>query len=139
MDQGRARILVIDDDPKMGSVLRRALLPEHDVVVLTSAQEALDLVADGESFDLILCDLMLPGVDGVAFHERLGVLAPEMTGGFVIMTGGAVTQRGQALLARGDVPRLEKPFGIEELRRVVREHRLGGVRAPAGRASPRST
>ena len=122
MDQRRGRVLVVDDEPRMARVLRRALAPEHDVIALTSAAEALAVVAAGEGFDLILCDLVMPGMDGMVFYERVRSIAPGLTEHFVIMTGGAFTLRAKAFLNAVAVPRLDKPFALDELRRVVREH-----------------
>ena len=67
----------------------RVLASEHDVLVLPSAREALDRIAGGERFDLVLCDLMLPGVTGMAFHERVRSVAPDLLERIVIITGGA--------------------------------------------------
>ncbi len=118
-DRQRARLLVVDDDAKLANVIRRTLSPEHDVVALTSGEEALGRIAAGESFDLILCDLLMPGVDGVAFYERLDSVAPAMRRRVMMMTGGAFTLRTLSFLEEVAVPRLEKPFDITTLRRVV--------------------
>jgi CheY-like chemotaxis protein len=117
----RTRILVVDDEPKLGAVIAHILAPEHDVLVLTSAQEALDRIAGGEHFDLILCDLFMPHVDGVRFHECVSSIAPALVERIVIMTAGAFTQRTVAFLDRPSVCRLDKPFEPAQLRRLVRE------------------
>jgi DNA-binding NtrC family response regulator len=129
MDEQRRRVLVIDDEVKFGSLVARALVPEHEVVVLASAKEALDHIARGERFDLVLCDLMLPGVSGVDFHERVGSMAPELAERIVFVTGGAYSQRAVAFLERADIRHLEKPFpSLAGFRAVVQEHlqRVGG-------------
>jgi len=58
-----------------GRLLRRVLEREYDVLVMTSAREALDQIGVGKPFDLILCDLMMPGLTGMDFHERLEPIA----------------------------------------------------------------
>jgi CheY-like chemotaxis protein len=121
MDGKRARILVLDDEPKLAHAIRRTLAPEYDVLVLTSASEALDRIADGEGFDLIVCDLSMPTMDGVAFFERVASFAPKLAERIIIMTGGAFTERTTRFLARTSVLRLEKPFEPAHLRRVVQE------------------
>ena len=121
MQPQRARVLVVDDEAKLGKVIARTLAPEHDVLVLTSAQEALDRIVAGERFDLILSDLCMPGVDGMAFYERVRSVAPELVEHIIIMTGGAFTERTVAFLDRTRIPRLEKPFEPGDLRRLMRE------------------
>jgi len=127
----RARVLIIDDDQKLGRILARALAREHEVTVMTSAREALARIEAGDRFDLILCDLMMPGVGGEDFYERVGVVAPELVECVVIMTGGAYTPKAVAFLERASIRRLEKPFQLAELLEAVREHlsRLDGGRS----------
>jgi CheY-like chemotaxis protein len=121
MEPRRARVLVIDDEPKLGHVIARTLAPEYDVLVLTRAQEALDRICAGQRFELILCDLAMPGVDGTAFYERIRSVAPDLAERIVIMTGGAFLPRTEAFLDRTRVPRVEKPFDAAQLRRLVQE------------------
>jgi CheY-like chemotaxis protein len=110
MEEQRRRVLVVEDDLKFGKLVARVLAPEHNVIVLTSARDALDRIAGGERFDLILCDLMLPGLSGVEFHERLGSIAPEVVDRVVFVTGGAYSPRSEAFLKRADIRHFEKPF-----------------------------
>jgi CheY-like chemotaxis protein len=124
----RARVLVVDDEPSLSRIIARTLEPEYDVSVRGSAQEALDAILAGERYDLVLCDLAMPGMDGVAFCQRLQVVAPELAERVIIMTGGAFTERLTAFLTETTIPRLEKPFLVAELRAVLGERlsRLGG-------------
>jgi CheY-like chemotaxis protein len=115
-------VLVIDDDPHLGALVARMLRREHEVAVATSAGEALDRIGAGERFDLILCDLMMPGSTGVDFHERLAPMAPEQLARVVYMTGGAFSPRSREFLERPSIRWIEKPFGFEELRRLVQQH-----------------
>jgi CheY-like chemotaxis protein len=116
-----ARILVIDDEPKLGSILARVLAPEHEVLVLTSAREAFDRLGAGDGFDLILCDLGMPGVDGITFCEGVRAVSPELTKRIVLMTGGAFSRRAEEFLAESSIPWIAKPFDLEEVRSLVRE------------------
>jgi DNA-binding NtrC family response regulator len=127
----RTRVLVIDDDQKLGRLLARALAREHEVTAVTSAREALARIEAGDRFDLILCDLMMPGVGGDEFYERVGVIAPQLVERILIMTGGAYTPKAVAFLERASIRRLEKPFQLAELLEAVREHlsRLDGGRS----------
>jgi CheY-like chemotaxis protein len=117
----RARVLVVDDEPRMGKALERLLAPDHEVAVAGGAREALGLVERGETWDVVLCDLMMPGMSGMDLHAELARRAPALAGRLVFMTGGAYTQEAQDFLARVPNRRLEKPFRPEALEAVLRE------------------
>jgi DNA-binding NtrC family response regulator len=121
VDGYRVRVLVIDDEVNFGRLVGRMLEREHDVVALTSAQEALARIGAGERFDLVFCDLMMPEMTGMDFVEHLARVAPELLGRLVLITGGAFTPGAEAFLEQTSIPRLEKPFSLDELRAVVRE------------------
>lgn len=117
----RGRILVIDDEPALAAVIRRALSAEHDVVAATRAQEALDHVSAGERFDVILCDLMMPDVNGMDFHAELERSAPDQAERVIFMTGGAFTVAAREFLERAPNLRIEKPFDHQQLRALVND------------------
>jgi DNA-binding NtrC family response regulator len=120
--QEKPRVLSIDDDEKLGNLIRRILEPEHDVRVLVSARMALDAIGCGERFDVILCDLVLPGMSGMDFHDHLSSVAPDLLERVIFVTGGASTQLAADFLALPSIRHLAKPFTASELRRAVREH-----------------
>ncbi|XXF79025.1 PAS domain S-box protein [Myxococcaceae bacterium GXIMD 01537] len=116
----RARVLVVDDEPNVTQALQRALSTEHDVAVAHSGQAALKLVVDGGGrFDLILCDVMMPGMTGMDLYAELGRQAPELLGRMVFMTGGAFTPRAVAFLRDVPNPTLSKPLDLAQLRALV--------------------
>ena len=115
----RARILCIDDEPALGLALRRALVAEHDVVLLTNAAEALEQVKEGERFDLLLCDLMMPGMNGMDFHMELEAFAPELAERIVFLTGGATSPRVREFFDTVPNARLDKPIGLDDLRSAI--------------------
>lgn len=119
------RILIIDDEPLVRRALRR-LLREHDVVEAPSGSAGLEILADDERFDVILCDVMMPDVTGIDLYERLRDERPELGERLVFMTGGAFDgQVGDLMRAVvGETPVVQKPFQSEQLRRVLAE-RLG--------------
>jgi len=116
----RGRILVIDDDPRIGDAVRESLAREHDVVAVTNALAALRLLEKREHFDLILCDLMMPAMTGMELHDALSRLEPAQAARMSFLTGGAFTPRARAFLAEVPNPRLEKPFDPQGLRSFVR-------------------
>jgi PAS domain S-box-containing protein len=119
----RAHILVLDDEPAIGSVLRR-ILCDHDVTLLTTAREALQLLGSGKHFDLIFSDLMMPGMSGMEFHAELTRSFPELAKRVVFISGGAFSPSAAAFLARIQSQCLDKPFDarsvLAQVRRFVR-------------------
>jgi CheY-like chemotaxis protein len=116
----RGRVLVIDDEPLLGTAIRRMLSAEHDVVVVTAARDALALVSRGERYDVLLCDLMMPEVTGMELHAELLRSCPELAEQMVFMTGGAFTSRAREFLDEVRNPRLEKPFDVGTIKALVR-------------------
>ncbi|WP_309893628.1 response regulator [Archangium sp.] len=116
----RSRILVVDDEPMICQAIRRTLHREHEVVTLTSAREAQVRLTQGERFDLILCDVMMPEMSGMDLHQELSRDLPELAERLVFLSGGAFTASASAFLNRGDIRRLDKPFTSHELRELVR-------------------
>ena len=113
-----ARVLVVDDEPLVGRAVARILSPPHQVTVALTGQEALDRLAS-EPFEVVLCDLMMPGLTGMDVHQRLLERAPALAARMVFLTGGAFTETARAFLARVPNARLEKPFEPSALRQVV--------------------
>ncbi len=128
MTAQRARIVVVEDDEKLRNLIYRVLADQHEVLVFGRAQAVLDRIAAGELFDLVLCDLMLPGMSGMVFHERVATSAPELVARIVFITAGPTTESARAFLQRPDIRHIEKPFGLDALRADVKEHlrRVGG-------------
>ncbi|QRK04615.1 response regulator [Archangium violaceum] len=116
----RARILVVDDEPLVGTALRRALDCDHEVRVTTRAREALSQLRQGPPFDVILCDLMMPEMTGVEFYAELQRTAPELAEMVLFITGGAFTEVTRAFLEQHQARALEKPLDMRALRERLR-------------------
>jgi len=117
----RARILIIDDEPLLGQTLRFAFQDRHDVEVAASGRDALERLAADSSFDLVLCDLMMPDVSGEHVFHAVRDRSPSLLPRFVFMTGGAFTERAQEFLAQFEGRQLEKPFNIDEVESLLSE------------------
>ena len=109
------RVLVIDDEPVMQRLIVRALR-NHEVVVTGDAREALALVAASHAFDVILCDLNMPGMSGMEFHAALTPAQADRT---LFLTGGALTDASQLFLKQAGVRVLTKPVDMKQLRAAV--------------------
>ena len=113
----RLRILVVDDEPSILAVVK-TYLDKHHVTVAHGGREALAFV-DAQTWDVILCDLMMPEVTGIEVYEAVKAKYPGREREIIFITGGAVTDRTHAFLASLPNTVLTKPFGPEELSAVV--------------------
>jgi CheY-like chemotaxis protein len=110
---------MVDDEPALGRSTQLLLAPEHELVPVTRAREALERIAAGERFDVILCDLMMPEMSGIEFHEQLALAAPEYLPRIIFMTGGAFTDEARLFLDSVGRPHVEKPFTEAALRHTI--------------------
>ncbi len=117
----RGRLLVVDDEPLVCTALGRTLRPHHDVTLATRAQDALERIEAGESYDVVFCDLMMPGMSGMDFYSTLMKRHPEQARRVIFLTGGAVTPQARAFLETVTSPHIEKPFAGRELLSLVQE------------------
>jgi CheY-like chemotaxis protein len=119
----RARILVIDDDPTVLRVLRRMLGASHDVVTSRQAEHALRLIREQPEFDVIVCDVVMPEMDGVAFHREVSAKWPELAARIIFLSGGALAERGGEFFSSIPNAVLQKPPDATQLSRAI-EHQL---------------
>lgn len=129
--QKRGQILIVDDEVSVSRTLRALLQNEHDVVLTSDGAQALTAIAEGPSagFDVIMCDLMMPGMSGMELYERIRQDHPGLESRVVFMTGGVSMDRAREFLATTINLTFEKPFDFERLRRTLR--RLVSQRIPA--------
>jgi CheY-like chemotaxis protein len=126
----KTRVLLVDDEPFILASLRRILADEHEVVAVLSAHEALTVVEAGEHFDVVLCDVRMPGMNGFELYERLLVLAPALAKQVVFFTGAAFTSEVRAFFARVQNLLVEKPCDPRVLRALVRKLAAEGQGSP---------
>ncbi len=115
-----ADILCIDDEPAIGLAFRR-VLKAHRVTVVGQARQALELLRAGNQYDVILSDLMMPGMTGMDLFQELVREFPRDAARVVFVTGGAFTANTAAFLDEVPNERIEKPFSSEELRVMVQK------------------
>jgi CheY-like chemotaxis protein/two-component sensor histidine kinase len=120
-ERSRSRVLVVDDELPLASMLSRVLADDHAVRITSSAREALEILLGSEEFDLVLCDLLMPGMSGMDLYRELREQRPGLERRLVFMTGGAFTPRASDFLASVPNARIEKPFDLKQVRRLVRE------------------
>ena len=128
----RGRILVIDDEAGIRAAMKR-MLKGHEVVEAASGDKGRRLLERDRAFDLILCDMMMPGVSGVELHQWLVATYPDLAERLVFITGGAFTPSARDYLTRVSNLRMEKPFVVADFKRTVND-RIRQVKASANPA-----
>jgi PAS domain S-box-containing protein len=116
----RARVLIVDDERGVATMLARFLEPTYEVKHTTLASEALELLAN-TPFDAILCDVMMPGMSGIELFERLQAQSNGLDKRVIFMTGGGLHPEVNAFLRNAERPKLEKPFDVRELKRLLQD------------------
>jgi signal transduction histidine kinase len=118
----RASVLIIDDEAMMIDLLNSMLQDEYQVTAFPSSRQALECLLTERFFDVILCDLMMPDLNGMDLYAEVLKERPEQAARFVFMTGGAFTDRASEFLDSIDSPPLNKPFRNDELHAIVAAH-----------------
>jgi len=116
----RRRVLVVDDDRAVlqfvGDVLERSRAEVHPV---QGGREAIARLARGEDFDVVLCDLRMPDLDGSAVFRYLCAHRPELEERVVFATGDLANEASASFLEGTGRPVLAKPFEVDALRALV--------------------
>ncbi|MPZ15982.1 MAG: response regulator, partial [Chloroflexi bacterium] len=112
-------LLVVEDDPQLGALLRRLLSRDHHLVELaTTAGEALDTVVTTDGLDLIILDVGLPDRSGLEVARRLQRVGSKMP--ILMLTARDAVDDRVAGLDAGADDYLVKPFSYEELAARIR-------------------
>ena len=112
---------MIDDEPFIAGLCRRAFEAEYDVEVATSALAALSYIEVARNLDVILCDLMMPDTSGMELYEIVLRRFPALGPRFVFFSGGTFTTAARSFRERVSNPFLDKPCSPALLRDTVRE------------------
>ena len=122
----RQRYLVIDDEPEILNLVREALgKTGAEVVTIQDSTEIASQLAHGD-FDGVLCDLKMPGQDGLSILRMLREQYPDLARRFLLMTGNLADADKAARDLQG-VPILPKPFGLQKLRAMVADLRTSRI------------
>src|SRR5690242_5759089 len=105
------RVLIVDDQPNMARALARAFIGEAEVSVALSAIDALARIEQGERFELVICDVMMPGMTGTQLYERVRAFDSRTANAFVFATGGLLPEEQERVDATG-VRCFIKPLGL---------------------------
>ena len=117
----RGRILVVDDEPGVRTIIARMLGCDHEVVTAASGEEGQALLEKDRRFDLIYCDLMMPRISGMELHAWLAERDADLAEQVVFITGGAFTPDASSYLAKVGNLRVEKPFDTVAFKKLTDE------------------
>jgi CheY-like chemotaxis protein len=122
-DEGRAgrggTILVVDDEMSLARGLARLLGRDgHTVDIAINGRLALTRL-DERAYDLILCDVRMPELDGPSLYRLLERQQPHLCSRLIFLTGDTLEPATREFLEQSGVPCLTKPFPIAEARRVI--------------------
>ena len=117
--QTALQVLVVDDNPGILSALTRLLQRDgHTVETATDGQAALAHLHERD-YDLILCDLLMPELDGQTLYGLLLRQSPALCQRIIFLTGDTSGVDSQAFLAQCGQPWIPKPCSIAEVRTAM--------------------
>jgi len=113
-----ARILVVEDDPNHGAMCARMLERKgYQARAITSAREALSLLAEKGNVDLVLADLQMPEMDGIQLLSAVKRKYPHIE--FIMMTGYGTVKTAVEAMQLGAANYIQKPLDHEELNLLI--------------------
>lgn len=117
---GSGTILLVEDEDGVRAVMKRALKSKgYAVVDCTCAEEALEKIDAGQTFNLLITDMIMPGMDGVALSNEIRKRFPE---GRILLISGFSEEAARGEIK--DMPNfyfLEKPFSLRDLSEKVKQ------------------
>jgi len=116
-----SRALVVEDEVALGEAVADALTDEgFRVDRALDGEEGLDRVRD-QHYDVIICDLKMPKVDGMAFFDEVSATMPQIARRLIFVTGDVAGTEAERFLESSGCRWVPKPFRLRDLMRVARE------------------
>jgi signal transduction histidine kinase len=116
-----ARVLVVEDEPALAAAVAEALTDNGFIVDRAAdGEEGLARLAD-ESYDLIVCDLKMPRIDGVQFYRAMAAATPGLARRIIFVTGDVAGTDAERFLEETGSRWLSKPFRLGDLLRAARD------------------
>jgi len=116
---GRPRVLLIDDETALLVASRRLYGSTYDLTTVSSGLEAIALMEQGAVWDAVICDLMMPAMDGAAVFDWIRQHRPDLVPRLLFTSGGAFTPRGTAFADEMGDRILQKPMRPDDFHRAV--------------------
>ncbi len=117
-DATPGKILIIDDEALVAKSLARMIKGTKSTAV-GGGNEALAILREDSDFDVLFCDLMMPGLSGPKFYEILKTEFPALAGRVIFITGGVFSDVTQSFLDNSQARCLYKPFSLDSVREAI--------------------
>lgn len=118
----KKRILLIDDELLLLYSLRRMLEDLYDVTITTSGRKAIDIInKDEKRFDLIICDVSMPDINGVNFYLYIAKHHAGLEKRVIFMTGGPTSVYLDDFFSGINNICLTKPFEYDKLHQIIKD------------------
>lgn len=118
-EENQQKVLVVDDDPMVLNLLSEVLAPICNVYKASSGNDALRLTLTHD-FDLVILDYNLgPPLNGRKVYETLAIHQPEVAEKVVFITGGLMKDEDQKFIQETNIPCIEKPFHLEDIKKLL--------------------
>ena len=115
------RALVVEDEPALGAAVAEALADAGFTVDRAGdGEEGLTRLAEG-TYDLIICDLKMPRIDGMQFYRAMAAATPALARRVIFVTGAVAGTDAERFLEETGCRWLAKPFRLGDLLRAARE------------------
>jgi two-component system cell cycle sensor histidine kinase/response regulator CckA len=115
---GTGTVLLVEDEPMVRSVAERALTRHgYQVITADNGEEALDVLARGEPIDLLISDVVMPGMDGPTMVREARKSRPELK---ILFISGYAEEQLRKSIDIENVNFLPKPFSVTELAEAAR-------------------
>ncbi|WP_050428925.1 ATP-binding response regulator [Chondromyces crocatus] len=113
-------VLFVDDEPMLLSAFARAFEGQHEVLIASSGEAALEILGAREGkVDAIICDLLMPQMSGMDLYDAVGERYPALRPRMAFMSGGAFTARAREFVERVPNPKIAKPIALGDLERAI--------------------
>jgi PAS domain S-box-containing protein len=129
IEKGKGTVLVVDDEPMVLETSEELLAGlGYSVLCATSGEEALEIYSDGlDAIDLVIIDMIMPGVSGGELYSRLKRLKPSVKA--VLCSGYSMNEMAREIMDRGCDGFLQKPFTLSMLSETIRTILVAGDQA----------
>lgn len=115
----QGKLLIVDDEVALLNAYRRLLEPTHTIETANSAASAIQILKTRSDFDLLVCDLMMPEMDGPEFFEILKEKWPHLAARTVFSSGAAMSERARSFIDCAHNACLTKPIRPADVERIL--------------------
>ena len=114
------KILVVDDEPGVRALMEKVLTQSgHSVDIIGDASKAMDKLNAGVTYDVILTDVRMPGMNGTEMYSHILKKIPKMKNRIIFITGDVMGADIKVFLTQNKLSYLSKPFDLELLKEKI--------------------